>query len=320
MHYNNVMAELTAALRASRMDMDPRILAVKNQCIESLDSEDAKEHAVALAQVVADAVHGGETSTAADAMHVFFDMCCSGSGMCVRSNALEVNATAHVGVLILGYAGSSVQLLNPLSEFYKTMHPSWRVVSTVGTGLSNDPLAEKQLSVQLDAIIQALAGCRKVLVHVCSNNGHGLFALLLHRKRDVLRSRIAAVVYDCAASMKVNATASAAPPPPVASPPPGAPPPPVQAGAEDSEAAIRSVSHVIMSTVLMQAIAGSISLDDPASADAGKISIRDPKDGRVRGYLEAAALALARRTHTARAPFFWVSHLALDGFDVYEYR
>ena len=189
-------------------DISPTVQGVRAKCIQHLATPD-KLHPLAheLATLATNAVHSNDMPTAADAMQALFDLACSGSGTVVWSNSHDPTATDPVAVLILGFAGSSVPVLEPLATWYASKYPKWRIVLSTGSGFSTDPMADTHLTAQLDAIVQALAGCKKVLVHACSNNGHGLFAALLHRKRDVLRSRIAAVLYDCCVSMEVGRAA-----------------------------------------------------------------------------------------------------------------
>mmetsp|Transcript_4536 Transcript_4536/g.12016 ORF Transcript_4536/g.12016 Transcript_4536/m.12016 type:complete len:451 (-) Transcript_4536:195-1547(-) len=268
--------------------MSSALVAAKLKLIELLDDPEAmREPMRELAQILVDAADRDDAEAAADAAQVFFDVCCSGSGTTVASNANDLfqGGTSHVGVLILGYAGSSTTLLNGLCKFYNELFPSWRVVITVANGLATDKGGQRKLDAQLDRTILELAGCRKVLVHACSNNGHGLFALLLHRKGAILRPRIAAVVYDCAASMTGGLGVS-----------------------EEAD------SHVITSTILMQVITMDLTLK---AADGTTMSIRD-KSARMRILMERGSLALARRSGRTGSKVFWVNRLSFDGGDAFE--
>jgi len=194
-------------------------------------------------QCVFDAFYSGDLDTAADAAEVLFHAGCSGSGTFVRSFINEAQRTpSTVAVLILGFAGSSVELLEPLVGMYRSEFPEWRVVATVASGLCNDPQAAVAADTQINNIARSLVGARKILVHIMSNNGQGLWASLLHLKGSLLRSRVGAVIYDCAASRSVASVT-------------------VEGAAH--------VGHVILSTVKLPIMQMQIEVDVPARAANG---------------------------------------------------
>lgn len=69
--------------------------------------------------------------------------------------------------------------------------------------------AERVLSAQHDAILAALAGCEKLIVHLMSNNGVFLWRSLLSTRRPSIAPRLAAIVYDCAPATMAHMTPSA---------------------------------------------------------------------------------------------------------------
>jgi hypothetical protein len=200
-------------------------------------------------------VHASELEAAADAATVLMDAACSASGTRVYvSPDLECQSCPPVGVLLLGFAGSAApsaanpgasSVLGPYVREYEQTY-KWRVVCTAASGLTTEPgRGADAADVQLDRLVQGVAGCRKLLVHVMSNSGQALWASLLHRKALAIRSRVAAVVYDCACSRMLQ-----------------------HEGSDDPTSAVyepivTASAHVITSTVLMPAITMQLAVNDP---------------------------------------------------------
>ena len=79
-------------------------------------------------------------------------ICCSGSGagIHVHNGEKQVPAT----LIICGYAGSSLKLLEPLRKQYLESFPELRVVTTTVSGLSG-PEADAVITEQVDAAVKA---------------------------------------------------------------------------------------------------------------------------------------------------------------------
>jgi hypothetical protein len=135
-----------------------------------------------------------------------------------------------------------------------------------------------------------------------SNNGQGLWASLLHNQGRAFRSRVAAIVYDCAAA---HESAKKEPTDPV-----------VTNHRIDPEHRTR----VISSTVLMALLAIDIRVRNPAhsaSRDEGQGNEAPPiltRNG-IREPLNAASRLHAERCGES---FFWAERLSLDGASVFE--
>ena len=266
--------------------------------VKSLLSPDGlAETLTSLAQLMADAVAAGDQKDGAGAAQVLFDMSCSGSG--TRVTVEEATGSgASCAVLILGYAGSAVNILSSQVRFYQKLL-GCKVVATVASGLCDDPLAGKSLERQCDQVCTALAGSRKILVHCMSNNGQGLFAVLLHSKL-VLRSRIAAVVYDCAAAR-------------------------VKPAGEGLEQGIFSngeqIAHVVKSTVLMPLITNRVTVQAPD----GSTSLTVDGEGGLRAIVDTASRwlgsAMAERAKAGGSAnhYFWANRQSLDGLGCHDY-
>ena len=264
----------------------------------------------ALTQLVFDSHARNELSVAADAALTVFQASISGSGTLVRNVG---ERGAHVGVLILGFAGSSQPVLAPLINIYTEILPGCHIVATTPCGFMMDPLALNAIEDQMDRICQELAGCRKVLVHVMSNNGQGYLAALLFR-RSTLRSRVAAIVYDCAAARRAfdqdtNHLKSA-------------------------EELAAHTAHIMQSTALMLMMSAGVSvrLHTAEAREPRRVSMRD--GDAFRGPLHAAFLAHARRIYGsldgpdghkpldkdgAGSAFFWANAMSFDGVDCHTY-
>lgn len=255
-----------------------------------------------LLQLVVDAHHAGTADVGAEAMSVLFDVACSGSGTVVDVSGVN-GVQPPVGVLILGFAGASIDLLRPLIEIYCKRWPAWRVVTTVASGLTGSASGDAALEAQLDGIVDGLTGCRKVLVHVMSNNGHGLWANVLHRRGPALAHRVGALFYDCAAARSIKSEA------------------PEAASSLDAEG---QWAHVLDSTVWMQVMSLQPSIRKPGSEDV-VLTVFDADE--LRGPIRTASLALektmapaegAASSGEAETPF-WTSRVRMDGMNVFDF-
>ncbi len=139
----------------------------------------------------------------------------SGTDVAVRAPAEEVGGAEGVGVLVLGYGGSSVDDLEPIERVYLSLRPSWTVVRAVRPGAPPDggsphtPLSAS-LAAQLERIVAAVDGCASLIVHAMSNNGQMLWSSLLESHREALAGRTKAIVYDCAPSLQAHMPAQPA--------------------------------------------------------------------------------------------------------------
>ena len=268
------------------------LAAVRARCVGCLvKPEEVREPLTALSQLVVDAVHTNDSETAADAMQVLFDMSCSGSGtqLLVEEAADPTNGAA---ALVLGFAGSALNILTPQVAFYRQRF-GWKVVATVASGLCDDPLAAAHFDRQCDQVVAALAGVKKILVHIMSNNGQGMWATLLHRKGSALRSRVAAVVYDCACARSAEPHEM-----------------------DGSIVVSEMIAHVVKSTVLMPLIQHEIEVN---ASDGGKLRTRDGES--LRRPVEAAARSLGKRlvSSQCRDAYFWANRVRLDGLSCHSY-
>lgn len=229
------------------------VAAAKLQCIGALTTPEAlKEPLTALVQALFDAHAAGEMDVAADALGLLFDIGCSGSGTVVQTTG---DTVAGVGVLLCGFAGSSLRVLGAYVAFYRKAFPDWKVVATVASGLALDPSPEAKAAYerQADQVVAGLAGCQRILVHCMSNNGQGLFASLMQRKGSVLRARVAAVLYDCACARAHQMRNG-----------PGI----------DAATAAATSAHVVTSTIFMPLLEFGVTVTDPKSKE--QISARPP--------------------------------------------
>ena len=91
----------------------------------------------------------------------------SGADVSVRAPVTAASQSTLVGVLILGFGGSSVQALQEVTDMYARDHPSWRVITTAPHGVRDKRQAH------LEHVSQHLQGCQHIVVHSMSNNGYG---------------------------------------------------------------------------------------------------------------------------------------------------
>ena len=137
-----------------------------------------------------------------EGLRVLFDCACSGSGTVVKTCGAE---DADLGVIVLGYGGSSVDLLMHYEAIYRKVAPTAKILLTTASGLSTDELAQPAVEEQCDRIVTGVLACKRVIIHACSSNGVALWALLLRRHAVTLAERVAAIVYDCAVESRPSA-------------------------------------------------------------------------------------------------------------------
>lgn len=128
------------------------------------------------------------------ALRLLFMTSCSNMGADVKV-LKEPGAKCPVGVLVLGFAGANMGMLEMHRKVYTKLQPTWQVVVTTRPGMSG-PRAQRALNARTEEVVAALAGCERLVVHVISNNGHTLWEELMLAHPE-LRARTAAMVYDC---------------------------------------------------------------------------------------------------------------------------
>uniref|UniRef100_A0A7S4M1P6 Carrier domain-containing protein n=1 Tax=Prymnesium polylepis TaxID=72548 RepID=A0A7S4M1P6_9EUKA len=120
---------------------------------------------------------------------VFFELVLAPSGCTIESTTCT-STPQTTGVLILGFAGSSVEMLQPLREFYSRLRPSWRVVSMTAVF---DAEARHE---QLTQVIDQFDGIHHLVVHSMSNHGHRTWMSLSDLDHE-FGHRLKALVFDC---------------------------------------------------------------------------------------------------------------------------
>ena len=156
-----------------------------------------------LLQMVIDTPAQDASSRAA--LRRIVELACSNAGTEVQvlppspESGVPAEGETSVGVLVLGFAGANMGMLQLLCRSYQRLRPRWRVVATTRCGVTG-PEAMPIKHMQLDEIMSGLAPCSRILVHAMSNNGQVLWASLLQRLPN-LRSRVAAFVFDCVGPM-----------------------------------------------------------------------------------------------------------------------
>jgi len=130
---------------------------------------------------------------------IFFELVLSPSG---SMSELVAGTTfpQTTGVLILGFAGSSIEVLQPVRQFYSRLRPSWRVISTT-TVFESEARRE-----QLQQVLHQLDGLDQLIVHSMSNHGHRSFMSLLDLDLDQsIGRRLKALVFDCGPAPALSA-------------------------------------------------------------------------------------------------------------------
>ena len=265
--------------------------AARTVCIECLPTPEVFSEALtSVTQCTFDAVHANEMDVAAEAISLLFDMSCSSSGTHVH---ISGSPSGRSAVLILGFAGSSVpvegkpSVLKPVIDMYEHAYPGWRVIATTGSGLCTDPRALTAFDAQLDKIVQAISGVRKILVHCMSNNGQGLWSQLLHERSAQLHGRVAAMIYDCAAKRNLSRE---------------------PCDHDEAEQAAEEVARIVSSTVFMPLMSHSIEvmLPGPEQIRAG---MRAGDAFRAPILLACRHFAKRKVAVGKRSSYFWANRL-----------
>lgn len=117
----------------------------------------------------------------------FFDLALSPSGSTVHVSGAK-SATA---ILILGYAGSTLEALKGLREIYSKLRPTWRIVCITAPRDSN------AFQLQKMETLQYLADCSSVVVHCISNHGHASWLSFMKQNIQWIHQRLRAIIFDC---------------------------------------------------------------------------------------------------------------------------
>ena len=154
----------------------------------------------ALLQALVDVVYrhaDDEQGSAGFCLALLFQLGCnnSGTGLMIRDGTTE--PSSDTAVLVCGFAGSSLTLLNNVDQFYQQQHPEWRLVRAIGVALRGEDADEAQRK-QHDEIARVLADVAHLHVHVLSNFGHQLW-VGLQCAHPELGARVCSCVYDCGA-------------------------------------------------------------------------------------------------------------------------
>jgi pimeloyl-ACP methyl ester carboxylesterase len=254
--------------------------------------------------------HGGETPMAQFCIHLLVSMCCSCSGTAVHVHS--TSSSPSCCLVICGYAGSSLRVLQPLRDMYLAKHPSWRVVTSVKSGLDSTD-ADAALAEQVAQIVRAIGSAPRVVVHIMSNNGHGLWWRVL-RAAPELNTRIRGIVYDCAASRLVEGHRPQSSSLPSGEESTAACPAASDEDEEGTALAREAQAAVTVATVWMAVMAEDLRFS-VESAD-GTVELSSRSSAELRPAIEAAARAHAATDGIIDA--YWARQCILDdGQDVF---
>ena len=130
----------------------------------------------------------GEGHEAIFSVDLLFELTCACSGTAV--DVLEPMAQGDVPccVVICGFAGSSLKVLQGLKDMYASRHPTWRIIVSTIPGLSV-PEAAPQIEKQVEKIARTIGSVPRIVGHVMSNMGHHLWVRLLQT--------LTHVIFDC---------------------------------------------------------------------------------------------------------------------------
>ena len=183
--------------------------AVVRVAIASLRDKSLRSQLLAALMSVIYERAGADEEAACFCIFILFELACNNSGVEVQVQDGSSSSDSRDCVLICGFAGSSMTLLKPLNqELYEKQYPTFRRVTAIGVGLgftqghdtseigAEVAAAKKR---QCDEIARSLDGCDRVIVHVLSNFGHGLWVGLLKAYPELFASKLAGCVYDCGA-------------------------------------------------------------------------------------------------------------------------
>ena len=202
--------------------LDERLEAAAALSIRS--ALDQKRYMLALLRAVVALDRGGTAEpsrVSLTAVRLLFQLACSCNGAEVKTH--HGAAEPPVGVILLGYAGSSFKMLEKVEEIY-SQNARWRVITAIATGLAGTA-AEEAVTNQMANVARLARTCDRLVVHVMSNNGQyapgcfepamplaavckpliarlrptvhsGLWVRLLHAHPE-LGERLCALVLDC---------------------------------------------------------------------------------------------------------------------------
>ena len=124
-----------------------------------------------------------------------------------------------VGVLLLGFGGSTLAAMRSYEKHYAERWPSWIVMTHAGPLLAKDPstilwdiptpedgegpwreMEAEATTRALDELMSAVCVCESLVVHVLSNQGHMVWLHLMRREWFALYGKVKAIVFDCAAN------------------------------------------------------------------------------------------------------------------------
>ena len=141
-------------------------------------------------------------------------LCAFSLGVSLSGTQVVVQAEDHTcsSVLLCGWGGSSVQMLEPMSAHYAQTYPGMRVISTVGINNSLHGLLEvhdKALmgdaasavalleSQQIEEVAQELARTSSHIVHLFSNQGF-YFYQKIYQRHPELKPQLKCIIMDSA--------------------------------------------------------------------------------------------------------------------------
>lgn len=127
-----------------------------------------------------------------------------------------------VGVLLLGFGGSTLGSLEAYERVYAERWPTWLRLTHAGPLLLDEESAEgfyasadaeagadvaeagaralehPATQAALDALMRGVRACERLVIHLVSNQGHMVWTHLLRREGRRLSPKVVAMVYDCA--------------------------------------------------------------------------------------------------------------------------
>ncbi len=122
-----------------------------------------------------------------------------------------------VGVLLIGFGGSSLGSMAAYEKLYASLRPAWAVFTHAGPLLvraaaggdiwGEGTTEEPPSAAALDAVLSGAYACERLIVHLQSNQAHIIWCHLLRREGAGLAARVAAMVYDCSAASGAHVTA-----------------------------------------------------------------------------------------------------------------
>lgn len=115
-----------------------------------------------------------------------------------------------VSVVILGFGGGTIEVMQPIIEWYTSTYPRWTVAAYAGPCLrewdDEQQRVGSSFDSKMDELEEVIRSSARAVVHVMSNNGHFLWLHLLRRSGELLATRVGVMVYDCGAARKEHFT------------------------------------------------------------------------------------------------------------------